>query len=270
MRTAIISDIHANLEALTAVLADIDRQGIQEILCLGDIVGYGPDPVACTDLVRSRCQLSICGNHDEAVFKGAWGFNQAAREAIDWTRKQLKPRFYRPGSRARWRFLSSLPLHHQWQGYYLVHGSPRDPTAEYVMPYHVTWPPPGMFEAIFSAFATVCFVGHTHIPGVFYESGGSGGEGEIPGLPGRAGPAPRFVPQSEIQGPFRYEGTKMLVNVGSVGQPRDRDWRACYLTIEDGELLYHRLEYPVAATQAKIRGIAALDDRLGDRLALGE
>ena len=130
---AFISDIHSNLEALKAVLADIDRKGYQEILCLGDIVGYGPDPRPCVDLVRKRCRFSLLGNHDEALIKGPWGFNQLARNAIEWTRKRMRPRFYRFGSQARWNFLAELPIQAEWRNYLLVHGSPRDPVHEYVM-----------------------------------------------------------------------------------------------------------------------------------------
>ena len=119
------------------------------------------------------------------------------------------------------------------------------------MPAHANWPPPGMFEEIFAAFESVCFVGHTHYAGVFEEG-------------------PRFIPQADIAGPFRREAAKLLVNVGSVGQPRDRNPRACYLTVDDGTLEFHRVAYDVAATQARIRAIAALDDRLADRLVLGE
>ncbi|HLU47145.1 MAG TPA: metallophosphoesterase family protein, partial [Planctomycetota bacterium] len=162
-KVAFISDIHGNLEALTAVLRDIDRRKVDEIYCLGDIVGYGPDPVACVDAVRARASVVICGNHDEALIRGALGFNQVAREAIEWTRMLLRPRVFRPRSFARWRFLGTLPLIAQRHGWLLVHGSPRDPTSEYVLPRHVAWSPPGMFDEIFSAFESLCFVGHTHV-----------------------------------------------------------------------------------------------------------
>jgi diadenosine tetraphosphatase ApaH/serine/threonine PP2A family protein phosphatase len=120
------------------------------------------------------------------------------------------------------------------------------------MPHEANWPPPRKFEEIFAAFKTVCLVGHTHIPGVFREG-------------------PRFTAQADIKGSFRSEGEKLLINVGSVGQPRDRDWRACYVVAEDGrEFSYRRVEYDVAQTQAKIRAIADLDDRLGERLRRGE
>ena len=246
---AFISDIHANLEALTVVLDDIRRHGYGEIYCLGDVVGYGPDPVACTDLVRRNRRVTILGNHDEALAKGAWGFNQIARAAMEWTKRELRPRIFRPGSRERWRFLLELPLRHEWQGYLLVHGSPREPTSEYILPRDADWPPPGMFQELFSSFDNVCLVGHTHIAGVFEES-------------------PRFTPQKSMSEPFRPKG-KVIINVGSVGQPRDNDWRASYLSVEDGLFRFHRVEYPLEITQQKIRAIPELDVRLADRLKDG-
>ena len=247
---AFISDIHANLEALTAVLEDIDRRGYEETFCLGDVVGYGPDPVACTDLVRHRAKVTILGNHDEALVKGAWGFNQAARTAMEWTRKQLRPSIFRPGSRERWQFLAGLPIRHEWEGYLLVHGSPRQPTTEYILPRDADWPPPGMFQELFQHFQSVCLVGHTHIAGIFEE-------------------APKFTPQKLLGENFRPASPKVLINVGSVGQPRDHDWRACYLSVKDGVFTFHRVEYPVETTQRKIRAIPELDNRLADRLAEG-
>ncbi|HZN58035.1 MAG TPA: metallophosphoesterase family protein [Planctomycetota bacterium] len=247
---AFISDVHGNLEALTAVLADIDRHGYEEIFCLGDVVGYGPDPVASTNLVRERCKVTILGNHDEALVKGAWGFNQVARAAMDWTQRQLRPSIFRPGSRERWRFLAELPLKHEWHTFLLVHGSPREPTSEYILPRDAEWSPPGMFQELFDAFSSVCLVGHTHMAGLFE-------------------PGPRFVPQKELTETFRKPEGKVIINVGSVGQPRDQDWRACYLSVEDDLFRFHRVEYDVETTQKKIRAVPELDNRLADRLAEG-
>lgn len=249
-RAAFISDVHANLEALQAVLADIRLRGFEEVYCLGDVVGYGPDPIATTDLIRATCKVTIRGNHDDALVSGAWGFNQAARDAVEWARGRLRPGILRPRARARWSFLANLPLRHEWEGFLLVHGSPRDPVSEYILPRDSRWFAPAPHAELFELFATVCLVGHTHIAGVFWEN-------------------EEFVPQRELGEGFRYESAKMIVNVGSVGQPRDGDWRACYLTIEDGLFRYHRVEYPVGLTQRKIRSIPQLDKRLADRLSEG-
>lgn len=250
--TAIISDIHGNLEALQAVLADLDRQGAREVVCLGDIVGYGPNPVECVDLVRARCSVVIRGNHDDALVHGPIGFTQMAREAMEWTRKALKPRFWRSGSRERWSFLENLPLQENWNGYLLVHGSPRDPTSEYIMDREVLLGDPRKFVEIFDRFETVCFVGHTHIPGVFLEG-------------------PRFIPQREFSEGFSYEGDKMVINVGSVGQPRDRNPEACYVTVEPEEdrFQFRRVRYDVDATRRKILSISSLSPQLGERLVEG-
>src|SRR6266540_1842816 len=249
-KAAFISDIHANLEALEAVLGDVEGRGIEEVYCLGDVVGYGPDPVACTDLVMSRCRITIRGNHDEAMVRGPVGFNPLAREAIEWTRRAMRPRLWSPASRKRWKFLAELPLQAEWQGFLLVHGSPRDPTSEYIMDRDILFGPPNMFAEIFARFERVCLVGHTHIPGIFYEG-------------------PRFVPQREVSESFTFEGKKMVINVGSVGQPRDPDARACYVTCEDGSLRFHRVDYDFRATKRKLRTVPQLDPRLADRLAEG-
>lgn len=250
--TAIISDIHANLEALEAVLADIDQQGIREIICLGDIVGYGPDPAECIDRVKERCRLTIRGNHDEALLRGPIGFTPIAREAMEWTRKVLRPRFWKPAARARWKYIESLPLQADWEEFLLVHGSPRDPTSEYIMDRDVLFGNNQKFIEIFARVQKVCFAGHTHIAGVFYDG-------------------PRWVRQSEIHGSFRYDGVKMIINVGSVGQPRDRDPRACYLTVngQDRSFRYHRVPYNWEATREKIHRIPELNSQLGDRLLEG-
>lgn len=247
---ALISDVHANLEALTVVLDHIESQGYEQIVCLGDVVGYGPDPITCTDFVRKHCHTTLMGNHDEALMKGAWGFNEVARNAVDWTHRQLRPSWLKPGSRQRWKFLHELPLRHEAHGWLLVHGSPRDPTCEYILPHDTKWPGSGKFEECFNAFESICFVGHTHIPGVFDEE-------------------PSFRPQKSFDGSFAHTGGKWIVNVGSVGQPRDGDPRTCYLGYKDERFSFHRLEYPVEVTREKILDISDLDNRLGDRLLEG-
>ena len=111
MRFAVISDIHSNIQALTSVFEDIDSRGIERVFCLGDVVGYGPDPEPCIDLVASRCEFTIRGNHDDALFNGADRFNPYARAALNWTRDQISPGFFRPrANRKRWEFLENLEL----------------------------------------------------------------------------------------------------------------------------------------------------------------
>ena len=132
MAFAIVSDVHSNLEALTEVFADIDRQGIRDVVCLGDVVGYGPNPLECTDMIMQRCKLTLKGNHDEALVHGAYAFHLKARKAIDWTRDQLKPRFFSGTAvRRRWEFLRDLPARHEDGAHLFIHGSPRDPTNDH-------------------------------------------------------------------------------------------------------------------------------------------
>jgi predicted phosphodiesterase len=136
VKQALISDIHGNLEALTAVLADIAKQSVDEILCLGDVVGYGPNPCECLDLVMKKCRLTIMGNHDQAALFDPEGFNPVALRAIYWTRDRLDDP---AGGRAaavnkRWDFLSELPKQRTEGQIMFVHGSPKDPTNEYVFP----------------------------------------------------------------------------------------------------------------------------------------
>ncbi|MHC4502010.1 MAG: metallophosphoesterase family protein [Planctomycetota bacterium] len=253
---AIISDIHGNLTALEAVLADIDAKGIERIICLGDVVGYGPDPVECIDLVRKRCEIVIRGNHDLAAITVAFGFHRHARAAIDWTRGQLKsggpgP----PDESARWEFLEGLPERHEEGRVLYVHGSPRDPVMEYVAEddtADIGFGPSDKIREVFSCFEWLCFVGHTHRPGVFTSDFKHIHPSDIPN-------GVYLVP----------EDGKTLVNVGSVGQPRDHDARSCYVTLDRDVVQYHRVAYAVEEVIAKIEKIDELDDRLGTRLEKG-
>jgi predicted phosphodiesterase len=250
-RRALISDIHANLEALEAVLAHIERQGIREIVCLGDIIGYGPDPVACLDLVMEKCDLTILGNHDQATIFDPEGFNPVALKAIFWTRDQLDKGF--GGSDKidnRWDFIGELPRRHDEGEFLFVHGSPRDPTNEYVFPEHVY--ERSRMDTLMRRFDKYCFQGHTHIPGVFTESG-------------------HFFSPDSIEYTMRLGDEKLMFNVGSVGQPRDEDPRACYVELNAAErsVRYHRVEYDFGITRNKIYSIPELDNMLGDRLSRG-
>ena len=135
MKRAIISDIHGNFEALTAVLGRIGDICVDEVICLGDIIGYGPDPLKCLDTVIERCQMTILGNHDQAAIFDPDGFNPVAMKAIYWTRQQLEnDESDLEQADRRWDFLGELPRRHDEGEYLFVHGSPRDPTNEYVFP----------------------------------------------------------------------------------------------------------------------------------------
>ena len=243
---AIISDIHANLEALEAVLADIKQQGITEIFCLGDIIGYGPNPCECIDRINS-CKLCLLGNHDQAALFDPEGFNASAERAVFWTRRQLETGGG-ANSDKRWEFLGELPRVHRETNFMYVHGSARNPLNEYVFPEDIY--NQRKMERIFSLVEKYCFQGHTHIPGVFTED-------------------LNFLAPEEID--FKYElgPKKVLVNVGSVGQPRNGDPRSSYVVLDGNMIHFKRVEYDFNKTAQKIYDIPDLDNFLGDRLKDG-
>ena len=255
---AIVSDIHGNLPAAEAVFADIKEKGVSRIVSLGDTVGYGPFPAECIDLVRKHCEVGTYGNHDIAVLTGAFGFRKHAREAVDWTREQLKPgkiaRFTPKG--ARWSFLRDLPDRYQEGRVLYVHASPREPVVEYILESDVAdmgFGPSEKMRDIFSRIDRLCFVGHTHQPGIF--------TGDF-----------RHIRPSKLEnGTYTVpENGKTICNVGSVGQPRDRDPRACYVTLDGDVVRYHRVEYDIQRVIDRINEIPRLDERLGARLQLGK
>jgi diadenosine tetraphosphatase ApaH/serine/threonine PP2A family protein phosphatase len=243
VRYAVFSDVHGNVEALDTVLADIRRERPDGCLCLGDTVGYGPDPNACVGAVRALGGPAIAGNHDRAA-SGALdprGFNPLARAAIRWTTEALTE------ETRRW--LVSLPERYETPELLAVHGSPRDPVEEYILDLPTSL-------AIFSEHAfPLCLVGHSHVPGAFILDA----DGRV-----SAQPVPEEEPMS-LAGSSRY-----IVNVGSVGQPRDGDPRAAYLLLdtETRTARLRRLAYPVTVTQRKMRN-AGLPAGLAQRLARG-
>ena len=248
---ALISDLHSNLEAIEAVLADIERRGIERVVCLGDVIGYGPEPVKALRLVESF-ELCLRGNHEEAVLYVAEDFNEKARVALDWTRDQLNDAsLSREDRYALWGILSDeMKIEVQLESALLVHGSPRDPIREYVLPRDAQ-----DLEKMGEIFDRIpdryCFVGHSHVPGVYPNSGG-------------------YLSPNACDGSYQLPaGLKALVNVGSVGQPRDGDPRACYATWDGDRVWFHRVEYDFRKTMEKIRREAGLPDYLADRLKVG-
>jgi predicted phosphodiesterase len=248
VKRAIISDIHSNLEGLQAVLADIEQQGITEIYCLGDIIGYGPNPRECIDLTM-RCNVCILGNHDQGALFDPEGFNAGAERAIFWTRDQLESPVGDPADRIRrWNFLGELPRNRRENGFLFVHGSARNPLNEYVFPEDIY--NQRKMEKIFSLVEKYCFQGHTHVPGVFTQN-------------------LNFLSPDEVGDQYRLSDMKAMINVGSVGQPRDGNPRACYVVLEDDVVRFRRVEYPVEQTIKKIYDTPELDNFLGDRLREG-
>ncbi|MFZ5833216.1 MAG: metallophosphoesterase family protein [Planctomycetota bacterium] len=248
MKRALISDIHSNIEALDAVLADIRQQGINEVYCLGDLVGYGPNPREVIDRVM-QCQVCLLGNHDQGALFDPEGFNSGAERAIFWTREQLENGGGTAEERhRRWDFLGVLPRNHQEDGLLFVHGSARNPLNEYVFPEDIY--NRRKLEKIFALIPKYAFQGHTHVPGVFTEDF-------------------TFLSPEEINNEYRLGEQKIMVNVGSVGQPRDGDPRPCYAVLEDGVVRFRRVDYPVEETIRKIYDVPDLDNFLGDRLRDG-
>jgi len=242
MRYAVLSDVHANLEALEAVLEDARGQGVQGFLCLGDFVGYGPDPNACVERLRGLVPVALVGNHDLAALGrlDAGNFNLFARAALEWTREQLSP-----SVRA---FLEHLRPRETFQDLLLVHASPQDPVHEYILDWETA---DDNFRA--EPFS-VCLFGHTHVPVRFTHDGV-----RTQVLP--------FLPHAPLQ---LSPQLRHLVNVGSVGQPRDGDPRAAYtvLDTEARTVELRRVSYPVEAVQRKMQA-RGLPGPLWERLAEG-
>ena len=249
MKRAILSDIHGNLEALEAVLADIADQQIETIYCLGDIIGYGPNPRECVDRAM-QFDLTVLGNHDQGALFDPEGFSSGAERAIFWTRRQLEsPDDVDEMRRNLWTFLCELPRQHREDNILFVHGSARNPLNEYVFPEDVY--NPRKLGRIFSLIPETCFQGHTHVPGVFTEDC-------------------RFMSPYEVGGCHTLNGKKTMINVGSVGQPRDGNPNASYVVLEDNEKVhFRRVSYDRETTARKIYETADLDNFLGDRLAEG-
>lgn len=245
---AVISDIHGNVEALQAVLARIDELQVETIVCLGDVVGYGPDPEECVRICVERCRLRLMGNHEYAVVhaESDFNFNPVARKAIEWTRERIR----KAGLLDQ---ISGLQSHHQEGDILFVHGSARDALSEYLRESdergHSNFDDVVQtLENDFTSFR-LCFVGHNHRPFL------ATAEGFLHPHEGRM----------EFQVP---KVEKLYVSVGSVGQPRDDDPRACFVTFDGSKVAYHRVPYAFAATAEKIRS-RGLPGFLADRIALG-
>jgi predicted phosphodiesterase len=240
MRFAILSDIHSNLEALEAVLADARAQSCTQFVCLGDVVGYNANPSECVKTIQELECPVVKGNHDEqaSIVASTEAFNELAEEAIDWTRARL--------SAADIAWLADLSLTRQVCDFTIV---------------HATLDSPGQWGYIFNdldAMASftcqhtpLCFFGHTHWPTAFVSDDD----------------AVRRIAVGRI---VLTPGKKYFINPGSIGQPRDRDWRAAYCILDTDRQVVEqrRVEYDLETAQNKIRQ-AGLPERLADRLSVG-
>ena len=232
MRIAIISDIHSNLEALMKALEIIDRRSVDKIICLGDVVGYGANPNECIELIRQRCDIVIRGNHEEAVLDvtGAEHFTKNARSAILWTLHEI--------TKENLEYLRSLSLVHRSDNALFVHASPCDPAEwNYIFEEDTA-------AGTFTCFPEpLCFIGHTHIPAIFSTNGNALGI---------------------------TKDDRFLVNVGSVGQPRDRNTQLSFGLLDADSWTYEniRAPYDIETAARKILN-TDLPARLGQRLFMG-
>jgi predicted phosphodiesterase len=232
MRIAIISDIHSNLEALTKSMELIDTQSVHEIICLGDIIGYGANPNECIDLVRQRCSIIIKGNHEDAVenISLTEHFTDDARAAIFWTRKQLTEKNFD--------YLHTLPLSHTMNDFLFVHASPCNPADwDYILDEH------DASEAFHCYTEMICCIGHTHIPVIFSSRGR----------------AQRINKEEQS-----------IINVGSIGQPRDRNIDLSFGVFDTEQWSYENIRSPYdMETAARKILMTTLPQRLGLRLFMG-
>ena len=236
---------------------DIAKRDVSRVFCLGDVIGYGPEPKECLDLIMAKASGTIMGNHDCAVLFEPHRFNLGAEAAAYWTRRQLEEEPDVDRRNARWDFLGKLPVKESWDGSEMglsdltfVHGSPRRPINEYIFPDDI-FNSPHKVQGLFDRFEHLCFVGHTHVPGVFLDT-------------------PDFYSPDELEGVLEIDPVhKALINVGSVGQPRDRDNRASYALVTADQVQFVRVPYAVDAVAEKVYAIPELDDYQGTRLKEG-
>ena len=242
MRCLVISDIHANLTAFRAVLDDAANE-FDFVWCLGDVVGYGPDPNECVVLLRQMPHLCLAGNHDWAALGrlDISTFNADARSAVAWTQEQLS-------AQSR-RYLEALPTTIILGDYTLAHGSPREPVWEYILD-------PLIAASNFAHFdTTYCLVGHTHLPVIFRQTTERGSCEALP---------------ADFHRTYALNGVRQIINPGSVGQPRDSNPEAAYalVDVDSGTWQHRRVVYDVTEVQARMRTLN-MPERLVNRLEHG-
>ncbi len=244
MLEAIITDVHGNLAALEAVFEDIDHRNVDRTVCLGDVVGYGPRPTECMRIVMDRCDFTLLGNHEDALLRSPTGFNPVATAAIEWTQDHVR-------DREMLKYIQGLKSAKLEQDRLYVHGSVKDSLLDYVRESESYLSFRRLVEEIKDNFTLfdICFTGHNHR--AFMGTG----EGII-------------FPHAGAHR-FHVKDAKLYVCVGSVGQPRDEDWRAAYVTYDGETVEYHRLQYDVERTASEIRD-SGLHDFLAERLFLGQ
>ncbi|MFV1958592.1 MAG: metallophosphoesterase [Planctomycetota bacterium] len=251
MAVALLADIHSNLEALTVVLDHMASRGIERIVCLGDIIGYGPNPRECLEALF-RSEVAIMGNHEEAVMFYGEDFNPKARASLEWTKDRLNSTEYdRTSNYDLWNFLGTMQQIVEDGDVMYTHGSPRVPTREYVVPQDAG--NREKMQGIFDLVKKVCFIGHSHVPHIYTSD-------HKHATPEALGDA------IDLR---KLGDRKALINVGSVGQPRDGDTRLSYATFDGHVVRFNRLEYDLQTTVEKIYATEGLPNFLADRLLIG-
>ena len=252
MRIGVISDVHGNRFALESVLRNLDELAIDRLICLGDVVGYGPDPAACLDLIFEREPIMVIGNHEEALLDPiiATRFRDAAREAIDWTRRRL--RLERPDLIQR---LAEQPgMEYIGAAVMCVHDSPIPGGERYLVDAS------GAGPAFRGVDVPICLVGHTHLPVAF----------QMVEDPDRT-ESEVVVHRPPATSEFGIDAAdRWIINPGAVGQPRDGDTRASFMVIDlaRGSASWHRVAYDIEAAQRRALAMG-LPPRTARRLALG-
>ncbi|MFT7669868.1 MAG: putative phosphodiesterase [Planctomycetota bacterium] len=264
--TAIISDLHGNIPALSAAVADARERGVRRFVCCGDIVGYGSQPREALDIVMQICGtdakfddgtaledgLCLKGNHEEALLTSAEDFNPKARAAIEWTHSEITSGGAADEGMGYWDFIGELEASLCDEKAMYAHGSPREHVREYMLPRDIHDHP--KMRANFAAMERdICFVGHSHVPAVYYEDG-------------------RIYTPSQTEGPYALSvgpGKRAIVNVGSVGQPRDGNPRLSYVIFDGEAVQFIRLEYDIETAASLIRAVPELPDYLAERLYAG-
>lgn len=240
MRYAVISDVHSNLEAVQSVLEDIKKEGIEEILFLGDAVGYGPDPEECLNILNAECKILIAGNHDMAVIglTDIGLFNSAARTAIEWTSQRINVNNIL--LLKKFKISENIPE----KDISLFHSTPKEPEKWSYLETNFD------AEVNFHYFdSKICFLGHTHKPSIIEKKP----SGDM------------LFHRDDVR---LSKASRYIVNAGSVGQPRDKDPRACYCIFDEGLIRFRRIEYDIKTTQDKMTQYG-LPDYLIERLSYG-
>ncbi len=272
--TAIISDIHGNEAALDTTLDYTRAARVERYVCLGDVVGYGARPTECLERIMELCVedardarhpdgpqalapgLCLRGNHEQALLEGPEDFNPKARAAIEWTKGEINSgRGEKQRSWAWWDFLGELPVSVCDSHALFVHGSPRDPVREYMVPSDVrnTVKMGACFEALARYERSLCFIGHSHVPAVYAED------------------CTAFRPRGDSDVVPVDEDThgRLIINVGSLGQPRDGDARLSFALFDGRRVTFVRLAYNHDRTASEIRSTPGLPDYLAERLTVG-